>query len=374
MHPRAIFAIARKDALEILLDRTALAGLLFPILMTLVFLVISKLVGGHATTMLIYNPGQSRVQQIVSGSFATTRLTFASSPDAVTAAFGSNGTRRRAAYDVGLIVPANFDAELQTGARPQLTLYVNGGTINVQELAALRAAILNYARAVAAPQPPIILVTATINPAPAINVGQTLATIYTSISLLVSFSVGISLMPSRLIEEKEKKTLRVLLVAPASYGDVIAGKLLPILVYQLALSVLVVIIIQGGVPPNAPLVLLYIGLGVGFALALGLLIGGIFRTASAAAAVSGLAIFVLILPGLFVGQLGQLLGGNSLATTVSRLVPSYYLADGVFNAMQRQGSFSGNLLDMVVVLGSAVILLLLATWLLRRQAAIAATI
>jgi hypothetical protein len=36
MHPRAIWAIARKDALDLILNKSALGGLLFPILLLLV--------------------------------------------------------------------------------------------------------------------------------------------------------------------------------------------------------------------------------------------------------------------------------------------------------------------------------------------------
>ena len=374
MHPRAIVAIARKDALDILQNRSTAAAMLFPILFAFLYLLIIKLVGGHATTLLVSNPGQSGVQQVVASAFATTKVTLASSPAEVTAAFGPNGTSKKAAYDVGLIVPADFEQEIQAGAHPQVILYVNGGAIPLQQTALLKAAIVNYARAVAAPLPPASLVIATINPARKETVGQTLESVYGPIGLLVSLSVGLVLMPSRLIEEKEKKTLRMILVAPASYGDVIVGKLLPILVYQLALSVIVVTIIQGGLTGDIPLVLLYILLGGLFALALGLLIGSIFETTTAANAVSGIAVFILILPGIFVGALGQLLGNGSPVAQISRFVPTYYVAEGASNALRQQGSFSGNLLDVGVIVGSTIVLLLLSAWLVRRQAAVIGTI
>lgn len=374
MHLRAIIAIARKDALDILQNRSTLGALLSPILLSLLYLLIIRLVGGHATTLLVYNPGQSALQQVMTSAFPTTKVTLASSPDEVTAAFGPNGTSKKATYNLGLIVPADFEQEIQAGAHPQVILYVNGSSISPEQTALLKAAIVNYARAVAAPLPPASLVIATINPARTESTGQALANVYGPITLLVSLIVGLALMPSRLIEEKEKKTLRMILVAPASYADVIVGKLLPVLVYQLALSMIVVAIIQGGLTGNIPLVLLYILLGALFALALGLLIGSIFETTTAASAVSGLALFILILPGIFVGTLGQLVGNGSPVVQISRFVPTYYVAEGALNAQQRQGSFSGNLLDVGVIVGSTVVILLLSVWLVRRQAAVIGTI
>jgi hypothetical protein len=42
--------------------------------------------------------------------------------------------------------------------------------------------------------------------------------------------------------------------------------------------------------------------------------------------------------------------------------------------MQNQGTFSGHLLDLGIVLGSTLLLLALTTWILRRQSSVAASI
>ncbi|MGB8345384.1 MAG: ABC transporter permease, partial [Ktedonobacteraceae bacterium] len=163
-----------------------------------------------------------------------------------------------------------------------------------------------------------------------------------------------------------------LMVTPASFSDVIMGKLLIVLVYQLLLSG-IVLAIQGGYTGNIPLVLLYTLLGACFGLALGLLFGSIFQTTTAAGGVSGVVSFIYFLPVLFVGQLGQLLGNGPFVQVV-KVLPTYYMADGISNAMMSQGTFADALLDISVTLGSAIVLLAIATWALRRQAAVVATI
>lgn len=372
MHLRNILAIARKDAIDLLLNKSTLFVLLMPIILALFFLLISTLVGGHATKILVYNPGNSRVVNVVSSAFSDSQVIQANSAADVTSQFGPNGAQKSSSYAIGMVIPADFDSDLRAGSHPQLSLYINGDDVDTQQSLLLQTAITNYSRVVASPQPPLSLATAIINPPSDTDVGLLLGKMYASVALLVSFMVGTSLMPGLLIEEKEKKTLRMLMVTPASFADVILGKLLVALFYQLLLS-LIVLAIQSGFTGQVAMVLLYTLLGSIFALALGLLFGSIFQTMAAAGAVGGVASFIYIIPGIFVGPLGQLLG-NSPILQVLKVLPTYYMADGVYNAMQGQGTFSNNLLDISVIVISTVVLLALATWTLRRQASVAAAI
>ncbi|HEX7733613.1 MAG TPA: ABC transporter permease [Ktedonobacteraceae bacterium] len=372
MHPRSILAIARKDAIDVLLNKTTLMVLLMPIILALLFLLISKLVGGHATNMLVYNPGQSPVVQVVSKAFDQVHITTAASPDEVSAAFGPDGSHRDSSYDVGLIVPANFESALQSGSHPQVSLYINGSNLSIQNRILIQTAIINYARQVASPQPPLLLSTSFINPPSITNVGDLLSTLYGAVVLLMSFMIGTSIVPGLLIEEKEKKTMRMLMVTPASFTDVILGKLLVGLVYQLLLSV-VAVAIEGGFTGQVPLLLLYILLGSALSLSIGLLLGGIFQTASTAGAINGMLSFIYILPGLFTGLLGTLLGSSPIAQII-KILPTYYIADGVYNAMQNQGTLGGHLLDMSMLLGTTLVLIAFTVWVLRRQSSVAASI
>jgi ABC-2 type transport system permease protein len=372
MHPRAISAIARKDALDLWLNKSTLVGLLFPIILSLVWLFISRVIGNKTTDILVYNPGSSNVVQVVMAAFPSPELTQATSAGEVTAAFGPSGTQKKTGYAVGLIVPADFDENLRAGTHPQLQLYLNGSTVNTETEALIEAAIANYGRTVANPLPPLDLSTTVINPPSETNVGLELRSFYAPLALLLSLAVGTIFVPQLLIEEKEKKTLRMLMVTAASFGDVLFGKLLVVLVYQLVLTG-VVLAILGAFTGQIPLVLLYALLGACFSLALGLLFGSVFNTVSAATAASGPVIIIYILAGIFVGRLGQMLS-NSPAFWIAKLLPTYYIAEGVYNASQKVGSFSSNMLDIGVVLGSTIVLLVASVWVLRRQSAVAAAI
>jgi ABC-2 type transport system permease protein len=372
MHLRTILAIARKDAIDMLLNKTMLTVLSLPILFALLFLFMSRLIGDHTTNMLVYNPSQSPVVQVVSKAFDSVHITEANSPADVTAAFGPNGSSKDTAYDVGLIVPANFESLLQAGSRPQVGLYFNGNNLTAQNSLLIQAAITNYARQVANPQPPVAISAAMINPPSTISVGNLMRNFYGAATLLSSLVVGSSLMPALLIEEKEKKTLRMLMVTPASFTDVILGKLLVGLAYQLFLS-LIALAIVGSFTGLIPLVLFYTLLGSCLSLAIGLLLGGAFQTASTAGAIGGMLSFIYVIPAVFSGPLAASFGDN-LVVQITKFLPTYYIAEGTYNAMQNQGTLSNHLLDISVILGTTLVLIAFTAWILRHQSSVAASI
>ncbi len=151
-----------------------------------------------------------------------------------------------------------------------------------------------------------------------------------------------------------------------------ACKLLVGSAYQLLLSA-VVLAINGGFVGQVPLVVLFALLGCCFGIALGLLIGGFVQTTSATGAVVGIMSLIYILPIFFVGTFSQLFGNNSF-TSLIKILPTYYIADGATNALQSQSTFGGTLLDVGVILSFIIVLFLVAIWFLRRQATVVSTI
>lgn len=189
------------------------------------------------------------------------------------------------------------------------------------------------------------------------------------------------LLTTYLLEEADQLCGRVALIVnghiladviPVSFADILVGKLLVVLVFQLAITS-VVLAILGSFTGAVPLVVLYMILGACFSLSSGLLFGSLFNTVQAAGTVSGLVSFVFILSGIFVGQLGELLG-NGPVLQIARFIPTYYLADGVVNASQNLGTLGSNLLDIGIILDSTVLFLAISSWALRRQSTVLAVI
>ncbi len=375
MHFRIIRAIARKDALDLLLNKQTLVMLMTPIIMAFLFLFIGTFIGNSPTEILVYDPGFQAsqpvgVEQVLKGAFSSVHFTQASSAQAVADAFGPNGAQKKSPYAVGLVVPANFEEDLQGGKQPALQLYIDGDDVSNQQSLLLQSAIANYSRAVVSPTP-ITLNTSTINPPAAKTVSDALAGFYALTALLSSFFIGMAVAPGLMIEEKEKKTLRMLMVSPASWADVITAKLLVALVYQLVLALVVLGIVKG-FTGQVPLVLLFTLLGSLFSVSLGSLAGSIFKSQAAAGAFGGLGVFIFIVPLFFSDLLGFV--GDNPASQLIKVLPAYWLGDGIIKALQNRATLDNILLDIVIVLGSTLLIFLISVWGLRRQASVLSTI
>ena len=368
LHVRTTLAIARKDALDILLNKATVVMLLTPVLLTIFFAVLSGLLGSKPANLLVYNPQRSGVSQAVSAALARSQTVPASSPQEVAAAFAPN---RSSSYALGLVVPPGFDESLRRGEHPRLALYLNGSELNDMQRQAVVHALTDYASSLSHPQPPLSIALTTVH-ASSSTFNMDLGTFYVVMALLTSISVGISLVSTLLVEEKEKKTLRMLLISPASLNDVVLGKLLVGLVYQFLLSLVVMVVLQGFVG-NLPLVFLFVLLIASFGLALSLLAGSIFRTTSGLGGFLGVASLLFVIPAVFSSSLGMMFG-NTVVLRFMRALPTYYMADGLLNALQDQGALGRTLLDLSITLGSTMLCLSAAIWLLHRQAAVTASI
>jgi ABC-2 type transport system permease protein len=368
IHLRTTLAIVRKDALDILFNKATLIMLLTPVMLAILFAMLSGLLGSQPAKLLIYNPEQSRIGPVVSRSLPGSQVTLANFPDEVTSAFTQGKTPP---YALGMVVPPGFDASLNRGEHPPLTLYFNNEQVNELQRQQVVSAIIDYASSVSHPLPPVIIIPTTIDPATSpFNVD--LSIFYVALALFTSISVGISLVSTLLVEEKEKKTLHMLLVSPATLTDVVLGKLLVGVGYQLVLSVVVMALLRGFVG-NLPLVLLFVLLITCFGLALSLLAGSIFHTTSGVGGFLGIVSLLFVIPTVFASPVGAFFG-NAQLLGVLHLLPTYYMAGGLLDALQNQGTIGSAFLDISITVGWTLACLTAAVWILHRQASVTATI
>jgi ABC-2 type transport system permease protein len=379
MHTRTILAIARKDAIDIVKNKQTLIGLLTPFVMGIVFIFFQILFSGRGIAKVyIYDPDHSNLSKITSSVFDRPEIVYARSADDVTAEFGSDGTRKSTQYTMGLIVPPGFENSVRQGQRPQVTLYMDANRMSSSQRLAVPGLLMDYANVVTHPVPPIAVKQATINP-PADSYtfdASTLNTVYPVVAIMFSLYTALFLVPTLLIEEKEKKTIRMLMLSPASFTDIVLGKSLVALGYQLILTLaLFVIVAMGGRAGNIALLAFFILLGSGTYLALGLLFGCIFKTTTAATGVGGgIGSVLILLPAILAGPFGQLVLGNSAIGQVLKVLPTYYIADALYIALLKQNKPGSVLLDAGVLCACIVALFMLAVWALRRQATVVAGI
>jgi ABC-2 type transport system permease protein len=374
MHTRNILAIARKDALDIILNKTTLFFLFTPILVAVLFAIIGSLLSSKnsSTSLLIYNPGHSGIEQYVSATFKGVPIVHAATAEDVASAFGPQGSHKNISYEFGLVVPSDFDSSVRAGNHPQVHLYVNQNNIDINGSQLLVYTFSDYARGLTNPRAPISVSITSINPPVVSDPIQDYTRRYAMGALVYSLTIGISFVPGLLVEEKEKKTIRMLMVSPASWGDIVAAKLLVGLAYQLIVSAAVLVIV-GGFVGQVPLVLFFTLLGSCFGLVMGLFFGSLLQTNGTVGTFVGLVSIAYTLPVLILGPLYSVLQDTPFAQAV-KVLPPYYIADGILKAMLNQATWGNILLDIVLVVGCTALLFLASIWSLRRQSAVAGAI
>jgi hypothetical protein len=221
-------------------------------------------------------------------------------------------------------------------------LCLNGASVNNQSQVLLQAAIINFARAIANPQPPGIVQITLINPPATDNAGTLFKPADAPLAWLASPRWH-HLHP-RLIIGRKEKTLHMLLVTPASFEDVLVGKLLVVLVLQLTTTCDVLEILES-FSGSIAMVLLFVVLGACFSQSTGLLFGSVPDTPQAVNTFSGLVSFIFISSCIFVGHLKELLG-SGLFMRIVRIIPAYYIVAGAINASRNSGTPGSNLQDV----------------------------
>ena len=285
-HLRMIWAIAVKDILDAIKNRTTLAIMLGSAIMLLTGQVL-PLTGRlqDEPRALYYDLGNSALlielafgQDIGLRPFdsqESLEMTIAENPAAI----------------IGLLIPQDFDSLAEQGASIVLEAF--------QAHWADQAKIARYAdfyeeqisQAVGAQ---VTLAFRKTDLYPSYNASGIPNLIASSMALVV-IVIGASLVPYLFIEEKEARTFEALLVSPASPTDTVLGKALSGLFYCILVG-LVAVVISFYMIVHWEAAALAILLGGLLAVSLGLLFGMLFDNAASLSLWAGMAILIFLVP------------------------------------------------------------------------------
>lgn len=149
-------------------------------------------------------------------------------------------------------------------------------------------------------------------------------------------------------EEKEKHTLRVLMLSPATPGEILISKGL-VTFLMIVVVTLLLIPISGVTVLGYPLLAVILLLGSTFVIALGFLIG-LFSPNQMATGYIGMPVYLVLL---LVPMLGQ---QSKLLAALAKFVPSSYIWDGVTKAIQGQSLLGARTELLALILSSLVTL------------------
>jgi ABC-2 type transport system permease protein len=357
MHPRIILAIARRDLLDAIKNMYLLFSIVLPIAMSLLFRVLfpsdgSAGGGGGLLDIAIYDAGKSQLVQNLTDSKQFS-MYFVGSADEV---------KQRVQKDLlaGLVIPATFDADVAAKKMPDLQVYVNGqrGGLRLQ---AARQTVESALRDLAGQTTPARLMVTDVSGvgASSFNMGN----FYLLMFLVMSVTmVGVFVVPYILVEEKEKHTLKAILVSPASYTDVVVGKGLVGLFYAMLVAG-ILMAMNNGFVGNVVVTVLALILGSVFLVLVGLLMGAAFKTLSQVNSWSSIVMLALMLPGMF----GDFLAPPEPIPTIMKFIPTSYMARAVSQGMANEITAASAMLNLGALAVASVLAFVAVIWFLRRE-------
>lgn len=186
-----------------------------------------------------------------------------------------------------------------------------------------------------------------------------------SISLAISIlTIGMSLVPLLMIEEKERHTIDALLVSPASYGQIVLGKALAGIFYC-TVAALVVYVLNINLLATGWVAVIAVLAGALFTVSVGLLLGVLFEQQANMNMVMGLGLILLMVPMLL--SLAPAANIPASVKTVLPFLPSVAMGRLFSISFSNVVEFAALLLNLSVLFGFAIVLLLLVTWRVKRM-------
>ncbi len=363
MHPRMILTIWRKDLFDAIRDMRVLMAVVMPLAIGIFYnFIFQSLDRMPSATVALYAAGPTALPDTMRsllGEVVEVKIATATSADEV------RDLVRRKKANLGLIVPPDFDAALQGGARPSLTVVQRGGTFDTNVGATLVARSLErVVQAQAGQRPPAVIgydLIDTGEPAVFERLGLTRYFVLASVIMLIGF-IAMLALPTILAEETEKKTLDALVLA-ASYADVIAAKALVGVAYTVV-GVPLLLLLTRLRPANLPLFVGAVALFSVTLIGFGLLLGGLFRNANQVNTWSGLFLLPVIGPAFAVGYPLPEFANLGLS-----LLPTSQAARLTINAFSGETLFPRQWLAALVIAAWGVVAYGLLWWRLSRREA-----
>lgn len=342
MHPRMILTIFRKDLRDAIRDSRVLVAIIVPIGLGILYNFMFQDTTTQSAKIAWYSPDSTQlVDNIRAVAGETVKLSFIqeSSPEAVR---GEVGKKK---VDIGVVVPAGFDAAVARGATPQLSVLVPESSSFGGDY--VSAAMESAVRRMAGQSTP-----ATIDVS-RISAGEVttqaifdrlgprkyfvLVAIVMEIAMISMFAV-----PIILTEEVEKHTIDALTLVASDFDVVAAKALVGVSYIVVAIGWLVALT---RISPERIVLFAAAVAALGVTLiGFGLLIGGLFRNANQLNTWGGIIILPILAPAFAVG-----LGVPSWLEKVFDAFPTSQATKVMIDSMTNEPFFGGTWLSFLVM-------------------------
>jgi ABC-2 type transport system permease protein len=274
---------------------------------------------------------------------------------------------------LGVVLPPDFDTEIIAGERPEVIM------IYPEDLESSRGAqrlVLQIFELISGREPVVQLNFQPLNPVADIDVIEQeddgdisfllqeidIQTFFVILWVMMGVTMnGSFLVPTLVVEEKDKKTLDAMLVTPTSYADVVGGKILVGMLYCLITSFVVMALNDGFVGNVWASILIVVLASVCLTL-VGLLIGSAIDNLTALNTWASFIMLPLMLPGILAAIPLELPG---FLQAGFRAIPTYNIVRGL--ALSLTGRGGEIWLSAGILVVEAILLLGAVFWFIRRR-------
>jgi len=256
--------------------------------------------------------------------------------------------------DVGMVFPTGFDAAIKTGARTTLDVFVWGESL-IKHRTTVAVALTNQLIALTGREVPVDIVTTTLGDGEDVPWGERL---FPFIVMMTLFFGGAMIPSSSLIEEKQKRTLRALVVTPASPGEVFLAKGLMGGLVSLVMGV-VILALNNAFGAHPGLLLLVMALGTTMVVEFGLMLGALVKDMNTLMTViksSGILLYAPVFFYIF----------PEIPAWIAKIFPTYYMIDPII-ALSMQGGGWSEIAVNVGILGALIVALGVVTALVIKK-------
>jgi ABC-2 type transport system permease protein len=188
-----------------------------------------------------------------------------------------------------------------------------------------------------------------------------------SIGLVIAvMMIGLVLVPILMLDERDQRTIDVLLISPASYTHIVLGKALAGIIYSLT-AVAILVIVNANYIVQWDLMIVTVLLGTLLTVLIGLFLGTVFDQATTMNMWMGILVLPLLAP-IFLRQFNS----GALPAWVEAIlpwIPSTAL-DELFRISFVQGSYPARVTaDLGLLAVGIVVMIAINTWRVRKLTA-----
>jgi len=257
--------------------------------------------------------------------------------------------------DFGIVIPEAFDKDLLNDEQAELDAYLWGESL-MKNRAAIATTLVVLVREMIGQEVPVQILTTSLGDGDDIPWEKRL---FPFIVFMAIFLGGTMVPATSLVDEKQKRTIKALVITPTSYGDVYFAK--GVFGFLMSIFVALVVLSLNRAFGNQPFLLSgVLGLSAVMAAAMGVLMGVFMKDINTLFAVikaMGLLLYAPLFIYLF----------PTIPQWVGRIFPTYYMIGPLMEISQKDASWPQVSTDIYILIGLIVVLSAVLAWVSRRE-------